>query len=190
MEHSYLNPHPSPNPHLRLHTSIFLHIQPCLHTTLIFCTHTGPISEPTKSIHHLPHRSPSSNLSYLNPHGSPNSHLRLHTSIFFHIQRCLHTTVVYGTHNSPTSEPTKSIHQLPHRRPSFNFSYLSSDPTFSAPTTPFLFSTYRFSSQVAPLNIPFFFPICTSRHGPGENRSWYIPLQNPPPVHPPLQLIP
>ena len=67
-----------------------------------------------------------------------------------HIQSCLHTTLVYGTHHSPTSGPTKSIHQLPHRRPSFSFSYLSSDPTFSAPTTPFLLSTYRFPSQSAP----------------------------------------
>ena len=55
--------------------------------------------------------------SYLNRHGSPNPHLHLHTPIFLHIQPCLHTTVVYGTHNHPTSEPTKSIHQLPHRRP-------------------------------------------------------------------------
>ena len=48
-----------------------------------------------------------------------------------------------------------------------------------------------------PLNTSFSFPICTSRHGPGESiphrhqiATWYIPLQNPPPAHPPLKLIP
>ena len=71
----YQLPHPSSNPHLRLHTSILLHPQPCLHTTLVCCTHNGPISEPTKSIHQLPHRSPSSNLCYQLPHRSPNPHI-------------------------------------------------------------------------------------------------------------------
>ena len=168
---------------------------------------------------HIRHRSPSSNLSYLNPHRSPNPHLRLHTSIFLHIQPCLHTTVVYGTHNGPTSEPTKSIHQLPHWPPSFNLSLFQLRPHFlrahntltpSRETTlplsfllstyrvgsrsyrfgshKFLLSTYRFSSQVAPLNMSFSFPICTSRHGPGGNR--YPTVTKLPPGTSPSKITP
>ena len=95
---------------------------------------TGEQHKKSAGIHtHASHHGPNSYLRFDTPYhivapaptSVTSSHILAPTLTFVYARQfssthdhvSLHTTVVYGTHKSPTSEPTKSIHQLPHLRP-------------------------------------------------------------------------